>query len=249
MDFHKIISFLLQNWSLSGLFVILLIWLIFEESKAQGPGRQLSAQQVVALMNRDQAYLVDLREPGVYLNNHIIGANNIKKVDLSANTNQLPKSDDKKIILTNQHQLHQQQQQLQQLQTKYDNSTNNLDELQQQLSSELVSTYIAIRQPYLKLLLSQQNPQHVSRTTMYYHYLYNYQQTLIDQLSQTLETLQSDKQKLADQKAKLSRTIQLQTKQQAALNTTRQQRKSLIKKLNNLAIIDGTDRLTLTRFN
>lgn len=99
MDFHKIISFLLQNWSLSGLFVILLIWLIFEESKAQGPGRQLSAQQVVALMNRDQAYLVDLREPGVYLNNHIIGANNIKKVDLSANTNQLPKSDDKKIIL------------------------------------------------------------------------------------------------------------------------------------------------------
>lgn len=99
MDFHTIISFLLQNWSLSGLFIILLIWLIFEESKAKGPGRQLSAQQVVALMNRDQAYLVDLREPGAYLNTHIIGANNITKVDLSANTNQLPNNDDKKIIL------------------------------------------------------------------------------------------------------------------------------------------------------
>lgn len=137
-----------------------------------------------------------------------------------------------KIILTNQHQLRQQQKQLQQLQIKHDNSTEHLDELQQQLSSELVSTYIANRQPYLKLLLSQQDPQHVSRTTMYYHYLYEYQQTLIDQLSQTLETLQSDKQQLANQKATLSRTIQQQTKQQAALNNTQQQRKNLIKKLN-----------------
>lgn len=99
MDFHQIASFLIEHWQLSGLFVVLLVVLIVEESRAQGGGQNIAPSALVSLMNRDNAYVVDLRDAGAYSAGHIIGAHNIAKADLSAHIDKLPKDEPMRVVL------------------------------------------------------------------------------------------------------------------------------------------------------
>jgi rhodanese-related sulfurtransferase len=99
MDFHKIISFLLEHWQLSGLFLILLVLLLIAEAKAQGKSKQLNPQGLVSLINKDSAYLVDIRENTAFTRGHIKGAHNISKADLPSHTSKLPKDEATSIVL------------------------------------------------------------------------------------------------------------------------------------------------------
>jgi rhodanese-related sulfurtransferase len=99
MDFHQIALFLVSHWQLSGLFLVLLVMLVVEESRAQGGGQNIAPGVLVSLMNRDHAYVIDLRDVSAYGNGHILGAHNISKTDLPSHTNNLPKEDPTRVVL------------------------------------------------------------------------------------------------------------------------------------------------------
>jgi len=135
-----------------------------------------------------------------------------------------------------------QQQQLRIMQNKYNKDKTSLATMQQNLSKELTTTYIASRQPYMKLLLSQQDPKQTSRMNSYYHYLYKYQATLLQDLDKALIKLNNDKMSLAKQQSKLTANLNSQKKQQASLQSIKQKRQSLVKQLNT-TIINKNSRL------
>ncbi len=99
MDFHQVVSFLVEHWQLSGIFVVLLIILVIEECRAQGGQQKISPSALVSLMNQEQAYVVDLRDSSVYLSGHILGAKNIAKADLASQADHLPKEESTNIVL------------------------------------------------------------------------------------------------------------------------------------------------------
>ena len=99
MDFNEIVSFLIAHWQLSGIFVVLLVILIIEEVRVQGGSQRVSPAQLVSLINQDNAYIVDLRDPSMYTAGHIVGSHNMTKADLTAHVDRLPKEDSVSIVL------------------------------------------------------------------------------------------------------------------------------------------------------
>ena len=68
-------EFLTQQWVLVVPLAICIVLLIQHESRRGGP--TLSPQQVINRVNRDQAVVVDLRDPKEYNSGHIVDALNI----------------------------------------------------------------------------------------------------------------------------------------------------------------------------
>jgi rhodanese-related sulfurtransferase len=75
------IEFLTQQWLLVSALAVCVMLLILHESRRGG--KTVSAQQLVALVNGQQAAVVDLRDPAEFRKGHIVGALNIPygKVD------------------------------------------------------------------------------------------------------------------------------------------------------------------------
>ncbi len=99
MDFHQIVSFLISHWQLSGIFIVLLIMLIIEESRAQGGKQKISPTELVSLMNQEQAYVVDLRDAALFSSGHILGSKNISKADVVSDADRLPKEETMNVVL------------------------------------------------------------------------------------------------------------------------------------------------------
>ena len=99
MDFHQIVSFLIAHWQLSGIFIVLLIMLIIEESRAQGGKQKISPTELVSLMNQEQAYVVDLRDAALFSSGHIMGSKNISKSDVVSDADRLPKEETTNVVL------------------------------------------------------------------------------------------------------------------------------------------------------
>lgn len=146
---------------------------------------------------------------------------------LDENTGSLSKK-----ISTSQQQATKQRQQIKKLKQQQQQYQQQLSLQKKQVSSELTATYIASRQPYLKLLLTQKNPQDLTRMTIYYNYLYQYQQQLIEKLQNTLKKLSANKNQLEKQQKKLDQLIKTQQKERSALSQTAKQRQYLITTIN-----------------
>lgn len=76
-------NFVLDNWSLILLALVsggMLLWPVLAGGMAKGT----SAQDVVQLMNREKAAVVDVREPDEFASGHIVGARNIPLGQLEA---------------------------------------------------------------------------------------------------------------------------------------------------------------------
>lgn len=90
-------EFVANHWILSTLFVVLLVLLLTTESRKAG--KSLSNQELVMLLNKDQAVVVDLRDKKEFGEGHITGSINIPFANLKDRAVELQKYKDKQIVL------------------------------------------------------------------------------------------------------------------------------------------------------
>ncbi len=137
-----------------------------------------------------------------------------------------------KSIQKTQRQAKQKRIRIRKLEQQKDQFQNTLHRQKKQLIQELQAAYMASRQPYLKLLLSQHNPQELNRIAQYYRYLHEYQEKRINALEKTIENIQANKQQLHKEQQQLQQLASQQKKQKSSLTKTSQQRKTLIHTIN-----------------
>jgi rhodanese-related sulfurtransferase len=75
--FHEFTQFLIAHWQLSGLFVVLLLYVLFEELRDSSQKHRLDPAGCVALINHQQAMVWDLRDSASFAKGHIVSAQNV----------------------------------------------------------------------------------------------------------------------------------------------------------------------------
>lgn len=97
---NSIVFFITEHWVLSGLFCLLLIALIAHEwiSQAVGAGA-VSSEEAIQWMNHRQAVVLDIRQPDVFAEGHILSAVNIPASLLDKKLGSLQKYQDKPLIV------------------------------------------------------------------------------------------------------------------------------------------------------
>jgi len=93
----QFIEFVVNHWILATLFVVLLATLLLTESRKAG--KSLSSQELVMLLNKDQAVVLDLRDKKEFGEGHITGSLNIPFANLKDRAVELQKYKDKQIVL------------------------------------------------------------------------------------------------------------------------------------------------------
>jgi rhodanese-related sulfurtransferase len=78
------VSFFIENWILIAVAFTAGAMLMFPAITAGGRAGSLTAPQVVQLMNREKAVVVDVCEPEEYAAGHVIGAKNVPLAQLEA---------------------------------------------------------------------------------------------------------------------------------------------------------------------
>ena len=92
-----LIAFATTHYLLAGAFVVLLALLIAHELSRGG--RSLSTSELTALVNKDEAVVVDIRPAKDFAAGHIVGALNIPQDKLISRLAELEKHKAKTIIL------------------------------------------------------------------------------------------------------------------------------------------------------
>ena len=95
-----IIFFLTEHWILSGIFLLLLIALITQEWISQSFGMAtVSPEEAVLWINHKQAVVLDIRQPNLFLEGHILDALNLPAASLDKKMGLLQKHQDKPLIV------------------------------------------------------------------------------------------------------------------------------------------------------
>jgi rhodanese-related sulfurtransferase len=95
-----IFIFASEQWVLISVFLLLLYVFAFTE-RTKG-GKPIAVTEVVAMMNADQASLVDVRSANEFQAGHIHGAINIPHTKLASRISELEKNRSKIIVVTDQ---------------------------------------------------------------------------------------------------------------------------------------------------
>lgn len=98
MDTAQIIKFVESNALMVGVAAIsggMLIWPLLRQSSG---GPWVSAQEATLLINREDALVVDVRDPGEYGSGHVLGARNVPVSDLES-SHDIVKRRDKALII------------------------------------------------------------------------------------------------------------------------------------------------------
>ncbi|MEM7220341.1 MAG: rhodanese-like domain-containing protein [Pseudomonadota bacterium] len=82
---------------LVGTFVLLLV--LFIRNEMSRGGRSVTAQQLVDLVNREGAVVVDVRDGKEFATGHIVGALNIPHANIESRLGELEKFKDKTLVL------------------------------------------------------------------------------------------------------------------------------------------------------
>ena len=93
----QFIEFVINHWILATAFVVLLALLLITESMKAG--KTVTTQELVLLLNKDKAVVVDLRDKKEFNEGHITGSINIPFASLKDRAVELQKYKDKEIIL------------------------------------------------------------------------------------------------------------------------------------------------------
>ena len=93
----KFLEFITVHYVLSGTFIILVVLLIMQQSR--NSGRNLSSRELTAMVNRDEAFILDIRPKKDFIAGHIVGSVNISNDQLKTRMNELEKHKDKTIIV------------------------------------------------------------------------------------------------------------------------------------------------------
>jgi rhodanese-related sulfurtransferase len=92
-------DFALRHWELCLTFVLILIyWLVSEYLEHRG-GHGIKPVQLVHLMNRENAAVIDVREAKFFEEGHILGALSFPAKNILDNLNRLKKYQSKSVIL------------------------------------------------------------------------------------------------------------------------------------------------------
>lgn len=94
----QFIEFVGNNFLLVGIFVVLLILFIANETSRGG--RTISNQELVTLMNHNQAVVVDLRTSKEFSEGHITGALHIPYTSITSRMTEIERHKEKPIVLT-----------------------------------------------------------------------------------------------------------------------------------------------------
>lgn len=96
----QLIQFVVNHWLLWTALVLVIVLLVYEETKRNVKGvLQVSPQQLTNLMNRESAVVVDVREANSFEQGHIVSAIHIPLTKLEESINKLNKYKSKPIIL------------------------------------------------------------------------------------------------------------------------------------------------------
>lgn len=93
----RFFEFVGNHYILVSLFVVMLVMLIMLESRRGG--QKLSPQQVVSLLNRDEAIVLDIRERKEFAEGHITGSIHIPLAQIKDKLNTLKKHESKTIVV------------------------------------------------------------------------------------------------------------------------------------------------------
>lgn len=92
-----LVQFLLEQWLLVAALAACLLLLFFHESRRGG--RSVSPHQLVNMVNRDEAVVVDLREPAEFRKGHIVDSINVPFAKLDERMGELESRRERPLIL------------------------------------------------------------------------------------------------------------------------------------------------------
>jgi murein hydrolase activator len=143
---------------------------------------------------------------------------------------------------------------LRQLDQQLKQQNSQLDKLKQQqqqqqkshakqfkaLSNQLRSAYINAQPNYLKVLLNQQDPASLSRTSIYFDYFHQARQQQLMDISSTLQLLAGNQQQLMAAQQRQQQSYKQRQQQQQALEKNNQRRLATMKQLDIKMNAQGT---------
>ncbi|MFU8817180.1 MAG: rhodanese-like domain-containing protein [Pseudomonadales bacterium] len=95
---ERFFEFVANNWFLVGLFVLLLT--LFVRNEMRRGGQSVSAQQLVDMVNRQNALVLDVREKKEFQAGHIVDSVNIPYSALESRLDELKKHRERPIVVT-----------------------------------------------------------------------------------------------------------------------------------------------------
>jgi septal ring factor EnvC (AmiA/AmiB activator) len=117
------------------------------------------------------------------------------------------------------------------LQSKRQNINDKLQAEQKMLGQHLRAAYISGHEEYLKLIMNQQSPEHVSRMLVYYRYLTADRVSTINRINGYLDDLGELEEKIRLRSSELSTVIEQQQAKRDDLKETYSKQLSIVKKL------------------
>lgn len=93
----RFFEFVSNHWLLVTVFVGLLVLFVMNEMRRGG--RTVSAQELVNLVNRDKAVVVDVRDRKEFEAGHIVGSINIPFASLETRLGELEKHKDQPVVI------------------------------------------------------------------------------------------------------------------------------------------------------
>ena len=94
---QQLIEFATHHWALVGVFIVLLIFVFWEEARSKGLGARLTCSQATRLINSEDAVVFDIRSINDFKKGHIVNAINLPEAN--SNMEKLNKYKKKPIIL------------------------------------------------------------------------------------------------------------------------------------------------------
>ncbi len=99
MTTQQLIQFITRHWPLVLALLVILVLLLMDELFRQRNSNRLSPQQATTLINREHAFVLDVRERDVFNTAHIINSVNIASADIRDKPEKLKKYQGKPTIL------------------------------------------------------------------------------------------------------------------------------------------------------
>ena len=93
----KFLEFITVHYVLSGIFITLVVLLIMQQTR--NSGRNISSRELTAMVNRDEAFILDIRSKKELVTGHIVGSENMPTDQLKTRMTELDKHKEKTIIV------------------------------------------------------------------------------------------------------------------------------------------------------
>ena len=93
----ELINFLIEHYFLS-LPLLITIFLLVNASSKKG-GKKITPQSLISLANKDEAFVIDLRDSEQFQSGHITGSINIPLINLNQRSNEIPQDKESVILV------------------------------------------------------------------------------------------------------------------------------------------------------